>query len=68
MKKIVFHGDELPQLEDISKTSSFNGYEFDIYDKRWILNREVIVRVEIALSGYDANVVEKIRGALVYFA
>lgn len=68
MKKITFQDGELSQLKEITKTTSFNGYEFNIYDNNWVLNREVIVRVGHALSGFDRHVVEDIRSALVYFA
>ncbi|WP_017047122.1 site-specific integrase [Vibrio anguillarum] len=68
MKKIAFQNGQLTQLKEVSKTTSFNGYQFDIYDKYWRLNREVKVRVEVALAGYDSNVREEIREALVYFA
>ncbi|MGY3945253.1 site-specific integrase [Aeromonas tecta] len=68
MKKITFQDRKLAQLKEVSKTTSFNGYEFDIYDEYWRLNREVKVRVGFALSGYDKNIAEEIRGALVYFS
>lgn len=59
---------QLSQLIEVSKTTSFNGYQFDIYDDYWWLNREVKVRVGIALSGYDVQCKEEIRSVLVYFA
>ena len=68
MKKITFQDGELAQLKEITKTTSFNGYEFDIYHEYWRLNREVKIRVGLALSGYDKNVAEEIRGGLVYFS
>ncbi|EPC3544296.1 MULTISPECIES: site-specific integrase [Aeromonas] len=68
MEKIFFQHGKLTQSKNVSKTMSFNGYEFDIYDKSWVLNREVIVRVDNVLSGYDINVADEIRGALVYYA
>lgn len=64
----TFKSGQFTQLNEVSKATSFNGYEFNIYDDNWVLNREVIVRVGHALSGFDRHVVEEVRSALVYFA
>ncbi|MBE8737441.1 site-specific integrase [Aeromonas veronii] len=68
MNELVFQDDQLTCTQEISKTISFNGYEFDIYAESWILNREVIARVGQALSGFDISIVDDIRNTLVYFA
>lgn len=68
MKKLAFQGGQLTQLTEVSKTTSFNGYQFNIYDECWWLNREVKIRVGVALAGYDVECREDIRSVLVYFA
>ena len=68
MNELVFQDDQLTCTQEVSKTISFNGYEFDIYAESWILNREVIARVGQALSGFDISIVDDIRNTLVYFA
>lgn len=68
MKKIVFQNGQLIQLKEVSKTASFNGYQFDIYDEFWRLNRESKVRVGVTLSNYESSLAEEIRAGLVYFA
>ena len=57
----TFKSGQFTQLNEVSKATSFNGYEFNIYDDNWVLNREVIVRVGHALSGFDRHVVEEVR-------
>ncbi|GAM64597.1 integrase [Vibrio ishigakensis] len=68
MQKLEFQRGELTQFKEVSKAISLNGYQFDIYDEYWWLNREVKVRVGLALYGYDSEYREDIREVLLYFA
>ncbi len=51
----------------ISKTTSFNGYEFDTEADRWSLNKDVNFSLSF-LSDFDKAIQDDVRGALVYFA
>ncbi|WP_318439713.1 hypothetical protein [Photobacterium leiognathi] len=68
MKKLAFQNDQLIQLEEVSKIISLNGYQFDMYDDFWVLNRESKIRIGSALSKYEPSLAEEIRAGLVYFA
>jgi len=54
-------------VKNISKSVSFNGYEFDIYSNVWELNRNGKLRVDF-LKGFELGIQEDIRSTLVYFA
>jgi len=54
-------------VNNISKSVSFNGYEFDIYSDVWKLNRNKELRVDF-IASFDQRIQEDIRSTLVYFA
>lgn len=54
-------------VSNISKSISFNGYEFDIESDVWVLNRNKELNVAF-ISEFDSSIQEDIRSTLVYFA
>lgn len=56
-----------PQVTKVSKTKSFNGYEFDIYSDSWQLDKNNLMRIEF-INNFNALIQDDIRDTLVYFA
>ena len=54
-------------VSNISKSTSFNGYEFDIGSDLWVLNRNKELNVDF-ITKFDSSIQEDIRSTLVYFA
>jgi len=54
-------------VSNISKSISFNGYEFDIESDLWVLNRNSELNVDF-ITEFDSSIREDIRSTLVYFA
>ncbi|MCG7920828.1 MAG: site-specific integrase [Candidatus Thiodiazotropha lotti] len=54
-------------VSNISKSISFNGYEFDIESDLWALNRNKELNVDF-ITEFDPSIQEDIRSTLVYFA
>ena len=54
-------------VNNVSKSVSFNGYEFDIYSDVWKLNKNKELRVGF-ISEFSQGIQEDIRSTLVYFA
>lgn len=55
------------QLTKVSKTKSFNGYEFDIYSDFWQLDKNNLMSVEF-INNFSPLIQDDIRDTLVYFA
>jgi len=54
-------------VNNVSKTVSFNGYEFDVYSDTWVLNKNKELRVNF-ITEFEQAIQEDIRSTLVYFA
>jgi len=54
-------------VNNVSKSISFNGHEFDIYSATWKLNKNKELEVSFIYE-FDSSIQEDIRATLVYFA
>jgi len=54
-------------VSNVSKSVSFNGYEFDIDSDVWVLNKNKDLRVDF-IAEFNPSIQEDIRATLVYFA
>jgi len=54
-------------VHNVSKSISFNGYEFDIYSDVWELSKNQTFTVAF-LAKFDSSIQEDIRATLTYFA
>ncbi|OOZ39823.1 hypothetical protein BOW53_10210 [Solemya pervernicosa gill symbiont] len=54
-------------VSNVSKSVSFNGYEFDMYSDVWKLNKDREIRVGF-VAEFESSIQEDIRATLVYFA
>lgn len=59
--------DKFVSVSNVSKSMSFNGYEFDIESDLWVLNRNKELNVDF-IAEFDSSIQEDIRSTLVYFA
>jgi len=54
-------------VNNVSKSVSFNGYEFDIESDTWVLNKNKELQVKF-IEKFDPLIQDDIRSTLVYFA
>ncbi|MFK5893995.1 MAG: site-specific integrase [Pseudomonadota bacterium] len=58
---------KLATTNKVTRTSSFNGYEFDIESDVWVLNKNREINVQF-IHNFDITIQDDIRSTLVYFA
>ncbi len=51
----------------VTKSVSFNGYEFDTEVDRWVLNKNNVINIAF-IGSYSSSIQEDIRSTLTYYA